>query len=708
MPARQGFHTVDYLRLEVEVPSVGLSNLVPNPDGELGAWGWITPVALSKLKAYDYTTPDPDQRWLTFFPGSGGGPRWFYTEPLPMTPGEYAAAYFLVAGSFHARAQFEWLDVDGVLLSSSTQSGYYNGLLASGGVAGGLSAVAAPGSTAFVRLRVDVYQNGTGADPISGGSLYIRHATVATAVSSGPLTGLGYLPAADFEDILGPTHEIRTFREALNLGTLDATIYDASLDPLVANTIRSGRRIRLVALEAGGLWEPLFTGRILNADVEYDVAQADDDHRTKIVLSAVDPVQEASNVARPEGVADIDELPYLLEGAGIPWNVNDSGNQVASAVVVANNPNASLIDQIAITRDNELGFAWVDRRGVMNVWDASTYAAASGTFDEDSYNSIKVGYSTDDCINEVVVTVLLLDPVTAQTEEVTYGPWSDAASVAEWGRRRATFTVYPTNIDWYEGTPLPPMVDAILAANGTPTPACSSLRYPVTDPASAFDRAYTNCVFRDLYDSVTISNDRAGGSLGDHRITRIEHTITPRKWLVDLGFSTDGSVAMPQVTPSPTVGGKTLTELLRPVGELTNWIGDEADCPAGWLICDGSSFDAGTYPKLAALLGGTTLPNFTDRFLIGAGSKALLTTGGNVTHTHSLSDAGYAQIGLGATLVVGRTTFPGLTYTESYRVGGSNQTEGGSQGSHTPLRGATDDADSTPPYVAAWVMVRAT
>ena len=34
----------------------------------------------------------------------------------------------------------------------------------------------------------------------------------------------------------------------------------------------------------------------------------------------------------------------------------------------------------------------------------------------------------------------------------------------------------------------------------------------------------------------------------------------------------------------------------------------------GWLLCDGSTFDALLYPELNALLGGNTLPDLVERF----------------------------------------------------------------------------------------------
>ena len=47
-----------------------------------------------------------------------------------------------------------------------------------------------------------------------------------------------------------------------------------------------------------------------------------------------------------------------------------------------------------------------------------------------------------------------------------------------------------------------------------------------------------------------------------------------------------------------------------PVGSVMEYIGPDA--PVGWLLCDGATIDAADYPALAALLGGTTLPDFHD------------------------------------------------------------------------------------------------
>lgn len=52
-----------------------------------------------------------------------------------------------------------------------------------------------------------------------------------------------------------------------------------------------------------------------------------------------------------------------------------------------------------------------------------------------------------------------------------------------------------------------------------------------------------------------------------------------------------------------------------PVGAITAYYGTTA--PTNWLICDGTSFSSTTYPALAALLGGTTLPNLKGKVVVG-------------------------------------------------------------------------------------------
>lgn len=111
--------------------------------------------------------------------------------------------------------------------------------------------------------------------------------------------------------------------------------------------------------------------------------------------------------------------------------------------------------------------------------------------------------------------------------------------------------------------------------------------------------------------------------------------------------------------------------------------------PSGWLVCDGSTFSATDYPKLATVLGSTTLPDFRDRFPIGVGANALGATGGAATHTHSTPNHSH--------------TFSSASNTATVTSGGAARVNG-----YTNIgAGTTGSASSLPPWRAIRFVIRA-
>ncbi|KHL18542.1 microcystin-dependent protein [Mumia flava] len=621
----QEFKTVDVLRLEVAYDPGWPVNLAVNPGGDLGvgAWGWI-PAGAGSLKASDVLGPVV-LRYSTG--GEGSEPDFFYTEPMQVLAGQYAAASWNlqnISSSTYYRASLEWLDSSLTVLSASTPTGY----LSAETVTTYGSHLAPAGTTAF-RLRFDISTN-TGTPLPSGRVFDVNEVVAAVADTAGELADLSDLDPVPYVDVLGPTHDIKVTREALNTGTLTATILDASLDPSTADTIRPGRHCRLVGLFGDGSWRPFFTGKVASANVTYEYKRSGvpDPKRARIELTAVDNLATLANTKRTEGVATIDELPHVLQGCGVPWNCNGNVNNFTPTAIVALNENASAVDQVAITRDTNLGYAWVDHAGVFQVHDADDMSPIWLTVGPGDYTDLDLSYNTEDCVNEVNLTFLRHNPSTGETEEVAYGPYRDEASIATWGVRSATYTVQGIA---EETADLADYADAILTANSTPAVRVNSITRTLTTDTHV--ASATNSSYWDLYGGLGVV---VGEEDPVHlRITAIEHTITPEKWLVRYSLTQPTTVAAPTFTPSPQTGagGKTIGQLLRPVGEVTMWFGASADVPAGWLLCDGSAFSGTDYPDLEDLLGGTTLPNFTDRFPIGAGTKALGTSGGNNTVT---------------------------------------------------------------------------
>jgi hypothetical protein len=228
----------------------------------------------------------------------------------------------------------------------------------------------------------------------------------------------------------------------------------------------------------------------------------------------------------------------------------------------------------------------------------------------------------------------------------------------------------------------------------------------------------------DLLDLVHVSNADAGVS-EDLRVQGVTHTIDPGRWTVTLAFSRDGQVATPIPTPAPSgsgSAGQTISELLRPIGEVTMFYGTAAQVPAGWLELNGAAFSSATYPKLASFLGSTTLPDFNDRFPVGASTaKAVGSAGGASTvtmpdHTHGIGTLGTNSTGSAHT----HNLSPGTTQTNTGTGGtASRLTGGGDTGStgsgHThgvtgatgAVAGANPAIASVPPYRALRFIIRA-
>ena len=120
--------------------------------------------------------------------------------------------------------------------------------------------------------------------------------------------------------------------------------------------------------------------------------------------------------------------------------------------------------------------------------------------------------------------------------------------------------------------------------------------------------------------------------------------------------------------------------------------------PSNWLICNGGTFSAVTYPKLNTYLGGTTLPNYLGKFILSADGVTYLvgTTGGfadavNVSHTHTITDPGHVHAG------VIRTGNTGLT-TDFSNVQDTGNTDSATTGITIDSSGVSGVGRNLPPY----------
>ncbi len=110
-------NVLDRVRLDVErdLATGELVNLIQNPSGDLGGWGWITPVASTAMSGGTELA----------YAGVASVANWFTSELSPVTAGNYVAASW--TNPFHtnsglARAQLVWYDSTGAVVSSGTQA----------------------------------------------------------------------------------------------------------------------------------------------------------------------------------------------------------------------------------------------------------------------------------------------------------------------------------------------------------------------------------------------------------------------------------------------------------------------------------------------------------------------------------------------------------------------------------------------------------
>jgi hypothetical protein len=353
--------------------------------------------------------------------------------------------------------------------------------------------------------------------------------------------GLPFIPPLPYVNVLGTTHDITVTREGLNVGTLTAHIVDSALDPTQSSIIRPGRAVRLSAYD-GASWRELFTGAATHASVDYVLRRRDSSKRADIELTAVDNVQRLGNQQRAEGVGTIAELPYVLEGCGVPWNVNGSGAQVPSATIASSDEGRSALDQVSTTRDTQLGLAWVNRLGVLYAVDnAHRSTTPVGTIDEDTYSDVGLTFDTASLMNEIVVSNTTYDADVEANDVETYGPFRDTDSIAEWGVAHVDFVTQGLAQD--EAT-IAAFAQQVLDANSTPAIQLDtvSLHVDVADDWSAVESWFA---WVELYDVIAVTCARADMSDTPARIVRITHTISgpDSKWQIELGCLTDATGA---------------------------------------------------------------------------------------------------------------------------------------------------------------------
>ena len=592
MATRQGFKTVDRLRLEIGAPpTTGLRNLIRNPSGERGAWGWhVTDSGqlTSNRTAKDYRPGGT----LTFSHVSSPSTTvvQFESEAWAITPGHYAGGSFRLTTNgpnlgttLWARLVFR--DAAGQQIGAGSPAQIGNGAAAS---VYGFPLAQAPTGSVSVHLRFELTRTTTGSRSFS-----FREVMLATSTTSADVNGPAFVEPLVWTDVLAPALSIETDRTPLGLGVLSARIRSANLDPATNDLVRPGRPIRLMAYATGGLgWEPLFWGKIQDGRTSYDPAYPIEDKRALVQITATDAADELANTPEPGSHKQIRSIRNKIRDTGVPFEIDTStANTSASDTLLAVNENASVLDQIALTRDTARSYAAVTRFGVLRAIDrqymngidnqtSSPHDPMVATFTEADYNAdAAIDYDTRRLVNTVLIQCRYIKEDGTTTDGV-FGPYVDSASVQEWGAFSQTYTIAGVE----DSASLAYRAGEILKETATPSRRVSEITFPVTHSSSHFHVGSTSerRVHLDLLDRVTVQNPTSGIS-AEHRVAGIRHTITPEKWLVRVSFGSQAG------TPTPR------PQAAIPVGQPANlpdtpWV--DLPLTGGWV-----AFDAARVPQ---------------------------------------------------------------------------------------------------------------
>lgn len=557
MPTRQVFRTVDRLRLEIGAPpAAGLVNRVANPSGERGAWGYTIASAQTTLTSSRTAKDYRPGGTLTLTSTVAVAPSavvQIETEPQTVTAGHHVGGSFrlvsagpTVAGvTLSVRLVFR--DAAGQEIATGSPMSVGNGAVAS---AYGIPQAVAPAGVASAHLRLTLTSASTVLRQVQ-----FREVMWCSSTVSGDVTSPAYVEPLVWTDVLAPALEIETDRTPLGLGILTARIRSASLDPATSTLVRPGRPIRLMAYTTGALgWEPLFWGKIQDGRTTYDQAYPIASKRALIVVSATDAADDLANTSSPASHKQIRSIREKVRTTGVPFEIDTTTeNKSSTDTVVAVNENASVLDQVALTRDTARSYAAVTRFGVLRAIDrqymngidnqtSSPHDPMVATFTPADYNqNAVIDFDTRRLVNTVLIQCRYIKEDGTTTDGV-FGPYVDQASVREWGAFQATYTIAGVE----DTNSLKFRAGEILKETATPTRRISELTFPVTDEPAFYNNLGSNLrVHLDLLDRVTVQNATAGIN-AEHRISGLKHIITPNKWLVRVSFGSQAGTPTPR------------------------------------------------------------------------------------------------------------------------------------------------------------------
>lgn len=434
---------------------------------------------------------------------------------------------------------FNYYKADGTFISSQATA---VATIAAGVTEHRLEAATAPAGAATFQLNMRLIW------PSDTGAVTVEHRFSRALVQVGTATTVQPEEFPTFRNIFNTSGTLHIDRTPMGGSEIKLVTSDATYDPAVSTLIRKGARAEISSVLNNLIdptnFERMWTGKVDDVRAKYVPSKGTT--RPVITISFTDGNADLAGTPRSGGYAALNKLPNVLEGSVVPWNVaGQTGQSAAANTPDWTNENASALDQVAITRDTNHAYAWLDRFGVFHVHGDDTIETYTRVWsvDESRFNgTAEPQLSPEDLINTVMIKALR--QIGDQTEEWSYGPFEDRASIDVYDSRSATFTV---------GVPIGTVVSAghwdafvaeVFARNAQPYKNYKSLSFFI-------DGVNNNLFFAtvDLGDLVELTSPSAGFVEEPFRVAQVKHTITQTSWLMELGFTKPDSIATPTRQP---------------------------------------------------------------------------------------------------------------------------------------------------------------
>lgn len=435
------------LKLEVETTSP--RPLIQNRSGQQGLFGWSKNFIDGILVPVSGNTSAINDEGYAFVAPTNPLPASYSvtSKPVPYRPGRYIKIDYkalVVGGTGSTGVTVTAYDAQGTYVNASSLVSDTN--LANGAAITFMRDIRfTDASITYVTVRIKVFRAANATATLS--QIYVSNDGTATGAPR-PTT------PQTWANVLGKTNNIITeqgnslvgVEDALDAGSLTATVLDPALDPSIVSTFRRGRAVRLTAT-IGGVTTPVWAGTLETCDVEYDDSKTTGKPPIRITLVATDAARKLADASAQFGstggfYAMVEKAANL---AGLT-TFDGAATPAPGTGQIAREDSSKATDWIRRACNTYGGYVWVDGANkvqqrlvtYLSTTPVKTLSDNIADVGALAYTGVAMNYGTRSLVNSLTVRRLNVAEV-GDNGAKEYGPYLIPDSESE--NDRATGSV---------------------------------------------------------------------------------------------------------------------------------------------------------------------------------------------------------------------------------------------------------------------------